>query len=160
MSAGMRHITTRRYPETPPEPSPQDPILPRLHELRHLQRIRRIAADAELAIARHLLAQAQRSVEEAFASLTAREAAVRTKRRKSAQERTTQAASISVLQRWRQDEFAMLAGIERYRSSLDERREAATQAEGHLAASLRRRRWIEARREKYEALIDELNEAD
>lgn len=153
-------LINRRVPhEVPGDPAPPDPDLPHLKEIQKLQLLRRIAADAEVAMARHVLSMALQSVKNTMQSLVQREEHVRQTRQQKQGERMAQPAAINVLKRWRHDEFAMLAGMDRHRNELQEKRDTAQQAEERLAASMRRRRLIEARREKYSVLIDELSEA-
>lgn len=153
-------LISRRVPhEASGDPAPPDSDLPRLKEIQKLQLLRRVAADAEVVMARHVLSMALQSVKDTMQLLMQREERVRQTRQQKKKECVAQPAAINVLKRWRHDEFAMLAAMDRHRNELQEKRDTAQKAEERLAVSIRRRRLIEARREKYSVLIDELSEA-
>jgi hypothetical protein len=145
--------------EVADEPAPPHPDLPRLRALEQLQRLRRVAADAELAAARRLLASARAALEQLGLALTRREQDTRQRRHAEAGEAAARAATIATLKRRRQDEFNMLAAIERHRAALREQADTVRQAEAQLDGAMQRRRQLEVRREKFAQLIEQLSES-
>jgi hypothetical protein len=149
----------RRAFELAEDPPAADPMLKRLQAIQRLQALRKLTADAEVAMARQTLARAEDAVRAMAESLAVQVRQVRDERDTKARERMAQPADIAALNRWRQSEFESIAGIERQQDALAAQRQRGAQAEEDLQARIVHRRRVVLRCEKYAALLERMNEA-
>jgi hypothetical protein len=138
---------------------PADPMQEPLQAIERLQTLRRLAADADVAMARQALAQAQGTVSAMSESLAAHVRQLQDERAAKAGERMARPADIAALNRWRREDFDSIAGIERHQDELAAERQRSVQAQEDLEARIARRRAVVIRCEKYAALLQRITEA-
>jgi hypothetical protein len=148
----------RRVSEVAPEGVSMSAALTPLHQLLHLQLMRKALADADVAIARSLLEQAQLSLQHIREELAERTTSMRAQRRQAAKKCMAQPAEVQALRRWREHELQLLSGIDQHQAELRDQEERTAQVRVDLSDRLRRQRLITLRGEKIHAIIDELED--
>lgn len=147
-----------RWPhEIAPDPV-ADTRLPPLRSLEKLAARKAQLAEAALARARHVHAQAVQAVEDARRALDDRVAFVAAERHRLRLECQSNAEGGMDLRRWREDDQRLLESIPPFRTTLEARKRALTVAEQALMQAQDNQRQRARRREKFDMLIEQIEE--
>jgi len=149
---------SRRAPEIAQESVSMSADLAPLHQLLHLQLMRKALADADVAVARRVLEQAELSLLRIRDELSERTASVHDQRRQVAEKCMAQPADVCALRRWREQERKLLAGIDHHQTELHNQAERTDQARVELSDRVRRQRLIALRSEKFHAIANEMED--
>ncbi|WP_426162336.1 hypothetical protein [Pseudoduganella sp. R-34] len=128
--------------------------------MEHLQLLRRLAADGLVGQARQALAAAETALLARQQALAQAADTLQLRRAAQTAAAAAQPLSIAALQCWRQEEAALLAGLARRRDAVHAQHAAIDQARRELQLAQQQRRQLEARREKFTQLLEQLRTAD